>query len=76
MKFFENQKFHFKNVKIELQGKLMNIANSPPQAKFFAITHFNTHKNSVFGEVTVSKILPFPGGNFKLKVKFFISDIL
>ena len=61
VKFFENQKFHFKSVKIELQGKLMNIANSPPQAKFFAITHFNTHKNSVLESLPPPKSCHFPG---------------
>ena len=58
---FEKQKFHFKSVKIELQGKLMNIANSPPQANFFAITHFNTHKNSVLESLPPPKSCHFPG---------------
>ena len=61
VKKFEKQKFHFKSVKIELQGKLVNIANSPPQANFFAITHFNTHKNSVLESLPPPKSCHFPG---------------
>ena len=79
VKFFEKQKFHFKSVKIELQGKLMNIANSPPQAIFLQ-SHISIHIKIVFWRVYRLQNPAISRGKFQVKSEFFykwhfISDI-